>query len=176
MTDGKPTEKRRRIGVTARAIVLHLGRVLLLRVEEPGRTWYFLPGGHVEHGERLEDACRREVFEETGVAVNVERALYLREFIAERHKRRSPHMPSHHHVLGLLFLCHIDGRVHRGTGPKFPGRFRPEADRAGGVVDLEWVDLGRIPDIEIMPPHVKEALTGEFPPPDAAGVEFWPEE
>lgn len=47
-------------------------RVLLVSRRNPPNqgTWSF-PGGRVERGERLVEAVRREVLEETGVAVNV---------------------------------------------------------------------------------------------------------
>ncbi|XVQ08088.1 NUDIX hydrolase [Spirillospora sp. CA-255316] len=50
-----------------------LGRILLLRhrLWPPYRAWG-LPGGYVNAGERLEDGVRREILEETGLAVRVE--------------------------------------------------------------------------------------------------------
>jgi 8-oxo-dGTP pyrophosphatase MutT (NUDIX family) len=49
------------------------GEVLLIR-HRGGASWS-LPGGAVDQHERLEEAARREVFEETGVAARVERLL-----------------------------------------------------------------------------------------------------
>jgi 8-oxo-dGTP diphosphatase len=46
------------------------GHVLLIRRKnEPYRGCYALPGGFVDVGERVEDACRRELSEETGLNV-----------------------------------------------------------------------------------------------------------
>jgi ADP-ribose pyrophosphatase YjhB (NUDIX family) len=48
------------------------GKVLLgERARSPGGGLFSLPGGRVEAGETLEEAARREVREETGLAVEI---------------------------------------------------------------------------------------------------------
>jgi 8-oxo-dGTP diphosphatase len=50
------------------------GRVLLVRrANEPGRGLWSLPGGRIEAGETEEAAVVREVLEETGLVVQVDR-------------------------------------------------------------------------------------------------------
>jgi 8-oxo-dGTP pyrophosphatase MutT (NUDIX family) len=48
------------------------GRVLLLRASDPADPakgwWWEIPGGGMERGETSEDAARRELLEETGIA------------------------------------------------------------------------------------------------------------
>lgn len=51
-------------------VVVHDGRLLVVRRgHEPGRGLWSVPGGRVEAGETLPEACAREVLEETGVVV-----------------------------------------------------------------------------------------------------------
>jgi 8-oxo-dGTP diphosphatase len=52
------------------------GRVLLIRRKnEPFKGAYALPGGFVDIGETVEVGCRREVAEETGLAVSALRLV-----------------------------------------------------------------------------------------------------
>ena len=53
------------------AIFDDIGRVVLIRRNrEPFKGGYALPGGFVEIGETVEDACRREVKEETNLELH----------------------------------------------------------------------------------------------------------
>ena len=48
-------------------LLINGGRVLLVRHEKDGRSYWLLPGGGVEEGEQLEEAVRREFAEECGL-------------------------------------------------------------------------------------------------------------
>lgn len=74
------------LNVTARALIV-TGEKLLL-VSNTGDYWY-TPGGRLEPGESLEQCLVREVFEETGLQIEVDNLIHVAEFIEieqSRHK------------------------------------------------------------------------------------------
>lgn len=78
------------------------GRVLLIRrANEPFAGQYALPGGFVDVGETVEDACRRELLEETGV-----KAGKLTLIGVYSHPDRDPRG----HTVSVVFLTEINGR------------------------------------------------------------------
>lgn len=64
--------------------LVHRGREVLLqnRVKKDWRG-YALPGGHVEPGESIVDACIREMKEETGLTVHDPRLCGVKQFPIE---------------------------------------------------------------------------------------------
>lgn len=62
---------------SAYAIIRHAEQVLLLNMHSTGKL--FLPGGGSEIDERLEEALHREVREETGLEVEIERFVGFKE-------------------------------------------------------------------------------------------------
>jgi ADP-ribose pyrophosphatase YjhB (NUDIX family) len=116
-----------RVGVGA--VVLDGDRVLLVqRGQAPSKGKWSLPGGLVHVGERLEDAVRRELEEECGLAVSV------------------------------LDVCGVIDRVVRDPAPEGPGRVRYHwvivdyvARPSGGTLrpasdaaDARWVPVSEL--------------------------------
>lgn len=71
-------------------VVSEKGEVLIVRSHKWGNK-YTVPGGHIELGERAEDAIRREVKEETGLDAEpvelliVQQAIYPKDFHKHEH-------------------------------------------------------------------------------------------
>lgn len=59
--------------------------VLIQRAHPPAQGTWSLPGGRVVAGERLEAALAREILEETGLTIAVERLIEVIEILGESH-------------------------------------------------------------------------------------------
>jgi mutator protein MutT len=83
------------------ALIFEDGNILLVeRAKEPMQGYWSIPGGIVEAGEKLEEAIRREVLEETGLEVE---ALSIFE-VFERIIPDAQGQPEYHYVL-IDYLC-----------------------------------------------------------------------
>lgn len=84
---------------TARGIVIKDGKLLLMERWRPGKHYFSVPGGGIEPGETAEMAVVRELAEETGCEVDIDRLLYVLKFADG-----TDHS---------IFLCsHISGEPH----------------------------------------------------------------
>ena len=70
------------LGVSV-CIVNEGGALLSQRARPPFMDRWSLPGGHVEGGERLEAAAKREVAEETGLSCEIQELFHWVEIIGE---------------------------------------------------------------------------------------------
>lgn len=81
------------------------GPILMVeRAGEPLKGYWSLPGGLVETGERLEDAVRREILEETGLRIEP----VSRFDIFERIMRDSQGRAEYHYLL-VDYVCKVVG-------------------------------------------------------------------
>ncbi|HVL64665.1 MAG TPA: NUDIX domain-containing protein [Actinomycetota bacterium] len=119
--------------VAVGAVVVADGRLLMVRRgRAPAVGRWSLPGGRVEHGEKLADAVAREVREETGLTVDVAELVGVFEVTAPEH-----------------FVI-LDYRAHASA----PLRPTP----AGDAAEARWVPLDEICELECTPGFV-ETLT-----------------
>jgi ADP-ribose pyrophosphatase YjhB (NUDIX family) len=95
------------LGVGALIFKRSWGRGPILIVErgrEPLKGYWSLPGGLVEPGERLEEAVRREILEETGLRVEPVRLFEIFERIMRDARGRA----EYHYVLAD-YVCKVLG-------------------------------------------------------------------
>lgn len=101
---------------TARGIVVHDGKILLMERWRARLHYFSIPGGGIEPGETPEQTVEREIMEETSVAVRV------KQQVMEMHDGDQTHK---------IYLCqYLDGQPHLPPdapeavhGPK--NRFKP---------------------------------------------------
>jgi 8-oxo-dGTP diphosphatase len=108
------------------AVIVDGGRVLLVRrATEPLKGEWSVPGGMLELGEKLRDAVRREVLEETGLFVEPGEVLDVFDSIFTDGQGRT----EYHYVL-VDYLCRgISGEATAGTD----------------VSDVKWVRENDLP-------------------------------
>ena len=95
--------------VAVAALAVKDGKILLVkRKYPPGAGKWSLPGGHVELGERLEEAVLRELKEETGVDGVVKGFLAPVEYIEQDGGQ------VRYHFVILVYLVEATGEPHAG--------------------------------------------------------------
>ncbi len=102
------------------AVLVKNGKILLVkRAYDPGAGKWSIPGGLVEIGEKLSQACTREVEEETGLKVEVLELINVFDMI----DRDDEGKVKYHYVL-VDFLVKLSG-----------GEEKPNAE----VSEMRWV-------------------------------------
>jgi ADP-ribose pyrophosphatase YjhB (NUDIX family) len=95
------SEKEPRIVVAA---IIRNGNKLLLVKEilESGREYWIFPGGGVKFGENLEEAVKREIKEELGMEIEIEKLLTFKEAIFPEYN---------YHTIIFFFLAKPLGKL-----------------------------------------------------------------
>lgn len=116
----------------AGAVILDDGRVLMARNDlDP---YHYSIGGGVHHLETAEDAVRREVYEETGVSLEIDRLGFIHENFFPGSATASLRGRQCHELTFYFVMKH-------SLGTDLTGR----STTVDGVTEwLEWVDLAEL--------------------------------
>ena len=120
--------------IIARAVFRRDGQLLMVR--QRAKSWSFLPGGHVEPGERVEAALARELAEELGTKVKISGFLGAVEhgYVEDG---------TTHHEINLVFEVTISD-----TEPK------SQEDH----LEFHWLPLDQLAEADVRPAALKNAL------------------
>ena len=69
-----------RYGISAAGIIVEDDKVLMAHHVGPDYDFWTLPGGRLEGNESVFDCAKRELAEETSLAVELDRIVYIQEF------------------------------------------------------------------------------------------------
>ncbi|KKQ41693.1 MAG: hypothetical protein US60_C0031G0003 [Microgenomates group bacterium GW2011_GWC1_37_8] len=136
--------RENKINVRVRLVIIHNRKVLV----QYRKKWnyYHYTGGHLEYGETIKEACKRETREECGNDVNFDfkKILYIRDFIVP---------DENEHSVELFILGNIN-KTEKLDGLKDP-------EHPDGLVWLTWLDIDSLPN-NLLPRTLSSKLLTDF--------------
>ena len=124
------------IHVLSRAVIIDEDHILLCKTLDLKNNFYFLPGGHVEHGESIEKAMIRELLEESGAICTIIRFLGCLEYNFELGYTTI----CHNHEYNFIFEALSDALKTNKPIPQLEKHIK-----------LEWLPLSQIAKIDLRP-------------------------
>lgn len=111
-------------------------KILLVRHRKGNRQYWVLPGGRLEYGETFQECAVRELREETGLDVCVDKLVFLSEAIAPDRSR---------HIVNVYVTAKVTGGVMKvGDEPVLAG--------------VDYVPLEELQRCTLYPPVGKHIL------------------
>ena len=141
------TEENRWFRYRAAAIIVEDGCVLFAGNEK--EDYYYSIGGAVHVGETAEDAVRREVMEETGVAYEVDRLAVVHENFFDDNTGSLRGL--HCHEIALYFLMK----------PRGTKELHSDSYTMGVRETMHWIPIGEIGRHKAFPSFMKDYLSSE---------------
>ena len=127
-----------------RAIIVQDGKVLTLCTNDAG--YAHLPGGHVEIGETSTAALKREIKEELGWEIMIDRLVITQEQLYQKQDQK-------HHSLLLYYLAQPKAQIELNDS------IHMEQGRTKMIKHaLHWVALDALPNFDLRPVEIKNLI------------------
>jgi 8-oxo-dGTP pyrophosphatase MutT (NUDIX family) len=124
-------------------LILHNERILIHRLK--GDDFFVLPGGRVEFMENTEQTLIREMQEELGICVEIDRLLWIGEQFFEMYDEQ-------YHEISYYYLLSVDIAELKSDADFF------EVVEDGRVYEFKWVKIADLKDEIFYPIFVKERI------------------
>lgn len=127
-------ENKQQFEIIARSIVILENKILLCRAR--GKEHFYLPGGHVEFGEKAEDALKREFQEEMAVKVrDIQFVGVVENYFTQNEEE--------HHELNLVFSAKMKEMETRSMEDH---------------ISFTWIPLAELPEANVKPIALRDAV------------------
>jgi len=120
--------------ILVRALIIRDRRILVCQTI--GKDYFFLPGGHIEFGESMQDGLRRELVEELDARVIASAYIGCVENIFEQNEVKK-------HEISFVFHIDIDLR---------------DVSSKEEHISFYWLTFEEFIDANVMPPAMKDAI------------------
>lgn len=126
-------------------IIIRNNEILLTHSRYGEDEFWLVPGGGIEFEETMEECAIREVKEETGFDIKIEKFLYLREYIPYNDKD---------HVIDIFFLGKIiGGKIKLGNDP----------DHTNQVIKkVEFIPVDKLKELKLYPKCLPRLIEKEL--------------
>lgn len=135
---------------TSRAIIRIDNDYIFIRREKKinnvFKVFYTTVGGHVENGESFEETCKREVYEELGINVEIE-YMFHEDWFEEIDKHEK-----------FYVVKYIDGQLGTGQGEEF---INTDIDKYG-TYKIVRINKNELANYNILPIGIKEKIIKEI--------------
>jgi 8-oxo-dGTP diphosphatase len=132
----------RKFRVSAGAIIIRNDEILLVRtLNSEGKDFLVAPGGGVESDEGINQACIREVREETGIEVRPDKILFVEDLVWQNKR-----------VVKIWFLCNVTGGELAGT----------QGAVEEGLIEARWFRKNQLKNEIVFPSVLMHHNWGSF--------------
>ncbi len=134
------------IHVQARAVIIKDNHILLCKTKGLEPNFYFLPGGHIEHGESARNTLLRELKEEIGFEFEIKRFLGCMEYSYDPNKMK--YAKCHTHEYNFIFE----------TSAKLLPSTNMRLQQIEKHIEISWMILSRLDQIDFRPELLKTQI------------------